>query len=209
MARNFLITMVPVVAQGMVLRSAAFVVLTATHAFGEAWYQPWLSLMNNVVEIVMSLALIIMSLGSLTGRGEGTTASSGLVTICFCFVWALFFVASVMTLVGYNLKHVKQRASMQATALSTKMALVCAKLSVQETELRSRRDALVTNLAWYDRATVAHALRIIEEELLDDSKSQYSRVRFSFLMSKSRSSVTENDTKVGAAAAETDDTVHV
>merc|ERR1712066_1104496 len=77
LARNFLITMVPVAAHGMVLRSAAFVVLTTAHAFGEAWYQPWLSLMNNVVEIAMSLALIIMSVGSLTGGGDATAQSFG------------------------------------------------------------------------------------------------------------------------------------
>ena len=38
--------------------------------------------------------------------------------------------------------------------------------------------------SYYDRTALTNALKLVEQEMLDTGKSQYKRVRFSFLMSK-------------------------
>merc|ERR1719310_1438648 len=184
LARNLLISMVPAVISGMTNRTAALILLTSLHAMGEAWYQPWLSCTNNVVEISMSLLLMLVAIGALVGQEDGPAESMfGLTTVSFCLIWVLFVVASLWTIMGQH-TFFKSHVKAQNKAMCEKLASVAGKLSAQDEAEESKRVGVISSLSWYDRNALKTALSLIEDEVLDDSKSKYKRVRFSFLRSK-------------------------
>eukprot|EP00929_Paragymnodinium_shiwhaense_P099659 TRINITY_DN6143_c0_g1_i3.p1 TRINITY_DN6143_c0_g1~~TRINITY_DN6143_c0_g1_i3.p1 ORF type:complete len:1107 (-),score=203.67 TRINITY_DN6143_c0_g1_i3:225-3545(-) len=184
LARNLCVSMVPaVITSGMTLRASAMVLLSGTHALAEAWYQPWLTMTNNVVEIVMTLLLMLITIGTLSGQGEDGSAGLALIVACFVLIWVLFLVASIMTLAN-QAPSCKRRAQLDTETLQSQLEVVSAKLATQEAEARGKRSAVIGALAHYDRTALATALKLLDEEVLDSDRSQYKRVRFSFLSSK-------------------------
>eukprot|EP00929_Paragymnodinium_shiwhaense_P099660 TRINITY_DN6143_c0_g1_i4.p1 TRINITY_DN6143_c0_g1~~TRINITY_DN6143_c0_g1_i4.p1 ORF type:complete len:1097 (-),score=194.00 TRINITY_DN6143_c0_g1_i4:501-3791(-) len=186
LARNLFVSLVPaVITSGMTLRVSAMVLLSGTHALAEAWYQPWLTMMNNAVEIGMTLLLILISIGTLSGQGEDGSAGLTLIIVCFILVWVLFLAASIMTM-ARNASYCVRRASQEAQNLESQLDVVSAKLSAQEADQRDKRKSVIGALSHYDRTALATALMLVEQELLDSGRSQYKRVRFSFLASKTQ-----------------------
>eukprot|EP00929_Paragymnodinium_shiwhaense_P099662 TRINITY_DN6143_c0_g3_i1.p1 TRINITY_DN6143_c0_g3~~TRINITY_DN6143_c0_g3_i1.p1 ORF type:complete len:1090 (-),score=171.49 TRINITY_DN6143_c0_g3_i1:400-3669(-) len=184
LARNLLVSLVPaVITSGMTLRVSAMVLLSGSHALAEAWYQPWLTMLNNGVEIGMTLLLILITIGTLSGEGEDPAVGYTMIVVCFVLVWVLFLVASIMTL-ARNASYFKRRAEADSAELESHLDVVSAKLSAQESEQRSKRKTVIAALSHYDRTALATALKLIDQELLDSDNSQYRRVRFSFLASK-------------------------
>eukprot|EP00929_Paragymnodinium_shiwhaense_P045085 TRINITY_DN23079_c0_g1_i2.p1 TRINITY_DN23079_c0_g1~~TRINITY_DN23079_c0_g1_i2.p1 ORF type:complete len:686 (-),score=83.76 TRINITY_DN23079_c0_g1_i2:771-2582(-) len=184
LARNLLVSLVPaVITSGMTLRASAMVLLSGSHALAEAWYQPWLTMMNNAVEIGMTLLLILITIGTLSGQGEDGSAGFAMIIVCFVLVWVLFLVAAVMTL-ARNAPYFKRKAEADTESLESKLDMVSAKLSAQEAEQRGKRKAVIGALSHYDQTALATALKLVEQEILDSGHSQYRRVRFSFLLSK-------------------------
>eukprot|EP00929_Paragymnodinium_shiwhaense_P024326 TRINITY_DN15002_c0_g1_i1.p1 TRINITY_DN15002_c0_g1~~TRINITY_DN15002_c0_g1_i1.p1 ORF type:complete len:1276 (-),score=262.81 TRINITY_DN15002_c0_g1_i1:201-4028(-) len=187
LARNLLVSLVPaLISDGMTFRVSAVIFLTVGHAIGEAWYQPWLTCMNNVVEISMSLLLVLISVGSLTSGLEGPSGTAGyvLMTGCFVLIWVLFFVATLTT-VGMQLRFVLSRDQVKVDDLEEKLTIISRQFAEQEDDGNAqRRKDTIGCLSWYDRTSLTHAAKLILEELLDDSKSSYRRVRFSFLQGR-------------------------
>jgi len=131
----------------------------------------------------MSLLLILISVGSLTGKDDGGAGSDfSVVTISFCLIWVLFFVASAMTLVA-QLPKFKARDNASVEALDAQLVNVSAQLSMQEADKRSHRQRVLSSLSWYDTNALNHSLKVLGEDLLADSKASGRRVRFSFLAS--------------------------
>eukprot|EP00929_Paragymnodinium_shiwhaense_P055137 TRINITY_DN27656_c0_g1_i1.p1 TRINITY_DN27656_c0_g1~~TRINITY_DN27656_c0_g1_i1.p1 ORF type:complete len:1130 (+),score=216.13 TRINITY_DN27656_c0_g1_i1:65-3391(+) len=182
LGRNFLVAVVPaLITDSMTLRSAAFIVLIGSHALAEAWHQPWLTWINNMVEIGMSLLLILMSVGALSGSDEqGSDSDVSVVMFAFAMIWVLFFVAAAMTLIAQTPRF-KASDKMKIDSLEDQLVSVASQLSLQEAPARAKRSAVLGSLSAYDISALTKSLKMLNDDMLEDGTAGTRRVRFSFL----------------------------
>merc|ERR1712232_194305 len=114
-------------------------------------------------EIGMSLLLVLISVGSLTGNDQGSAGGDySVVTISFLLVWVLFFVASAMTIIS-QLPRFKAQGKLVTEALDNRLMNVAAQLSMQEENARNSRETVLRSLSWYDANALRHALKLLSE----------------------------------------------
>jgi len=110
----------------------------------------------------------------------------------------LFFVASMWTILGQH-DFFKGKTKADNEALEKKLALVSAKLSTQVESTADKRATVIQSFSFYDRNALYNSLNLIEDEMLDEAKSKYKRVRFSLLRSKENDAAAKVDAKVSPA----------
>ena len=74
LGRNFIISVIPIIIKSKVYRAKVFSMTFLIHALGEAFFLPWMSLLNTLVEIACSVLVIAISFTGLAITPTATTS---------------------------------------------------------------------------------------------------------------------------------------
>jgi hypothetical protein len=202
LGRNLLIALIPIcIRTDQLYRVLAFVGLLTAHAIFEVRYMPWLTRMNNVFEVLVSMILVAMGVVGLAfhesaSEGEKQTASFIMTFLMFC-VWVSLFFALVYALRWGSPANVKRRCADNqnvANMLLEKGAGVL-ELIHSDSGAEVRWTAFAKNVSSYDKAALDTTLFLMNTfENLDPFRRK--------MQSRFMKELREEETKEVSANAE-------